>query len=1219
LLLEEQLDRATAQAVSSHVGDCRDCQAALERLTAETQVGSGGRSIALCPGTSSTPAPFLSMIHRLKEQSVSGRSPPRPGPSKKDTGEFPQVAGYEIIEELGRGGMGVVYLAMQSGLSRLVALKMILAGSSANPKDLDRFRQEAEAIARLHHPNIVQIYDIGEADCIPYFALEFVEEGNLGKRIGGEVQEHKPAAQFIETLARAIHFAHQRGIVHRDLKPANILLANEPDHAPVIADPIHRPLQSFRPKITDFGLAKRLDASSDGTQTGEVIGTPSYMAPEQAGSRHHLIGPATDVYALGAILYEMLTGRPPFKGPTPIETVLLVVHQEPMRPSQLQPGLPRDLETICLKCLNKNPAHRYASAEALANDLYRFRKGAPIEARPIQFPERVWKAARRRPATAALIVGICASIVLGFAGIAWQWHSATQARDQAHQAIVVKDTALKEKEDALYYSRISRSQLQWRLSDVGGAIQSLLECKPPDGQADPRGWEWYYLLGLFHSDLFTFQHSSGGSGGNAAFHPDGRRVVSLVGGHAIDDDAHRGEVTVWDASTGVSLASFRVPGTAHCMVLRHDGERLALATTDGAVLVLRTATGEEVFRIPADDQTIAGVAFSPKGDLLAWASWDQTVKICDAETGVIRHVLRGHSGSVHCVAFHPDGQLLASGDDDAAVILWNLQTGEALETFRDHKSAVFDAAFSPDGKLLATGGRNGNLKFWDMSTKKVIQSLTGRSGAVLDSCFSPDGRYLAYCGADGTVRVWNVEAGIERFVFRGHSSAVESVRFSQDGRRLVSSSPSEGIVKTWDLTRHPEYSTFARVGGRTDQRVRVRDLTGKANSTRLARTGPDLEALAFHANGKQIVSVSLGGTLQTWDASTGLLERQQSLPISDELVSPAVLYAFSSDGERLGARAREDARVAKTWDVASGEERVAFRGHTMPISALRFSGDGRRLVTCACDSGSPDRPHEIKVWDAATGQALANLTGRGLLFNAAFSPDGRWIAVGGQDGLLLLADWAKPGAVAKLTGHSGHVAALTFSPNGRLLAAAGIDQTLKLYELEGFIPSTGVSPKGIHAFEAVPPSLCDLAFSPDGRRLVGITHEVVKIWEVHTHREVMTLRGAARRNWDSIFNPRVLFSPDGRRLVGTNWDESISMWDSETLATPETFAARRAAADRRGVSWHLDEAESSLEHHNRQAAQFHYQLLRDQPLSAPLAVRRDGIARQLPGHPAANR
>ena len=460
-----------------------------------------------------------------------------------------------------------------------------------------------------------------------------------------------------------------------------------------------------------------------------------------------------------------------------------------------------------------------------------------------------------------------------------------------------------------------------------------------------------------------------------------------------------------------------------------------------------------MLRTPPDGQLIANLAFSPDGRKLAWASWDQTVKIGNAETGEVLHVLHGHGGRVQCVAFHPDGNLLASGDSEAIVKVWDTRTGKETATLRGHKSPVFGVNFNPDGSLLATGGSNGNLKLWDMSTGKVVQSLTGRSGAVLDNCFSPDGRYLAYGGGDGTVRVWDIESGIERLIFRGHSAQVESIRFSPDGQRLVSSSPSEAMVMVWDFTRHPEHATFARVRGGSDVQVKVRDLTGRAESALLARTGPDLEALAFHADGKHIVSIAVGGNLQIWDAATGLLKEQRALAISDELVSPAVLASFGPGGERLIARAREDSRVAKVWDVASGEERVVLRGHSMPIICARFSADGGRAVTCACDAKEEKKPHEIKIWDALTGDSLFSLTGNGLLFNAIFSPDGLTLAAGGEAGLVQFVDWFHSRKVTTLPGASGPVSALAFSKDGRLFAAAGIDKSLNIYDLEGFSPS----------------------------------------------------------------------------------------------------------------------------------------------------------------------
>jgi formylglycine-generating enzyme required for sulfatase activity/tRNA A-37 threonylcarbamoyl transferase component Bud32 len=301
----------------------------------------------------------------------------------------PEVAGYEILGELGRGGMGVVYKARQEGLNRIVALKMILGGIHADSKELIRFRSEAEAVADLQHPNIVQIYDIGEQDGRPFFSLEFVPGGTLEKKIDGKPQAPLYAAHIVETLARTIHAAHQHGIIHRDLKPANVLLTAEGE-----------------PKITDFGLAKRLADNSALTATNHVVGTPSYMAPEQASARKNAISTCSDIYALGAILYEMLTGRPPFQGETPLDTMMLVLHSDPVPPRQFQLKLPRDLEIICLKCLHKEPRKRYSSAEALADDLRRFISQEPIRARPAPPWERVWKWARRRP-TAAALVGMC--------------------------------------------------------------------------------------------------------------------------------------------------------------------------------------------------------------------------------------------------------------------------------------------------------------------------------------------------------------------------------------------------------------------------------------------------------------------------------------------------------------------------------------------------------------------------------------------------------------------------------------------------------------------------------------------------------------------------------------------------------------------------------------------------------------------------------------------
>jgi serine/threonine protein kinase/formylglycine-generating enzyme required for sulfatase activity len=352
--------------------------------------------------------------------------PTAPVPPPLPMLEAVRVPGYEILGVLGRGGMGVVYKARQVSLNRFVALKMVLAGGHAGPDELARFRAEAEAVACLQHPNIVQVYEVGEADGRPYFSLEYCAGGSLSDRLDGTPWPAERAAALIETLARAVDAAHQAGIVHRDLKPANILLV-PPRRAGATVEMSLAELSATRrafsdcgmPKITDFGVAKRLDGTDAKTVTGAVIGTPSYMAPEQTGGTGQAVGPATDTYSLGAILYEMLTGRPPFKGATPIDTVMQVVVEDPLPPRQLQSRVPRDLETICLKCLHKQPRKRYPSAEALADDLKRFLEGKPVLARPTPFWERAAKWAKRRPTSAAL-VALTLVMILGAVGVTWK-------------------------------------------------------------------------------------------------------------------------------------------------------------------------------------------------------------------------------------------------------------------------------------------------------------------------------------------------------------------------------------------------------------------------------------------------------------------------------------------------------------------------------------------------------------------------------------------------------------------------------------------------------------------------------------------------------------------------------------------------------------------------------------------------------------------------------
>jgi WD40 repeat protein len=841
---------------------------------------------------------------------------------------WPAVPGYEILGELGRGGMGVVYKAQQLGLKRLVALKMILAGAHAGADSLERFRREAEAIARLQHPNIVQVHEVGEHNGLPFFSLELCEGGSLAAKLKGTPLPAREAAQLVVTLAGAVGAAHQRGVIHRDLKPGNVLLTAD-----------------GTPKITDFGLAKKLDEAAGQTQSGAILGTPSYMAPEQAGGKMKEIGPATDVYALGAILYELLTGRPPFKAANSLDTLLLVMEQEPVAPRQLQPQVPRDLETICLKCLQKDSSKRYASALSLAEDLGRYLRREPIRARPARVWERGWKWMRRRPAVAGLLAALAAVVCGGFAGMTSLWLNAEKHRDRA--------------ERYLYASDINLAHAAWREAHLPRMLE-LLERHVPQRSdlEDLRGFEWHYLWRLCHREMLTFRGHDDGVF-SVAFSPDGKRLASASHGN------RRAEgVKIWDGQTGQEVIQLAGAYQAYCVAFSPDGKRLATAHAQQfskyGLKLWDTTTGRFLWEVvdtkalldPNRSFRVPSIAFSPDGQWLASAKGEDDksseIKVWDVRTGKEARCLQVQTPWVTSIAFSPDGKHLAGASHDRTVRLWDAQTGQEVLCLKGHTDRVLNVAFCPDGQRLASASKDGTARVWDARTGQETRILKGHTDGVTSVTFSPDGQRIASTSMDGTVKVWDAQTGQESLALRGHTNQVFSAAFSPDGRRLASASLDE-TVKVWDTLNDQEPLV-------------LKGHTGEVTN------------VTFSPDGQRLASASRDKTVMIWDVPSG----QQVLTLEGHK-HPIVSVAFRGDGHHLCsvAHGQPSKLEVQIWDAQAGQGISTLmdsaeqeRSFTQP-SYVALSPDGQHLA----GPGFGDRNLQLKIWDVQTFRETLTLKG----------------------------------------------------------------------------------------------------------------------------------------------------------------------------------------------------------------------------------------------------
>jgi len=1028
----------------------------------------------------------------------------RPSPRVTSFGD------YELLEEIARGGMGVVWKARQKSLNRLVALKMMLSGQFAQPEFVQRFRAEAEAIAQLQHPNIVAIHEVGEHEGQPYFTMDFVEGRTLAEIVREGPLPAQRAATYLKVIAEAVQYAHQHGILHRDLKPSNVLIDT-----------------NDQPRITDFGLAKRLTGDSELTLTGQVLGSPNYLAPEQAAGRQTDVGPTSDVYALGAMLYHLLTGRPPFQADSLTTLLRQVMETEPVSPRLLNASVPRDLETICLKCLEKEPSRRYASAQALADELGRFLLGEPILARPIAPTGKVWRWCRRKKTLAAALGAVVLVAALGFAGILSQWRRAEQQRRNAEASELLA-------RQNTYASDMNLAQRALEANDVRLAV-SLLDKHRPDGNSatDLRHWEWRYLWQLCQPDMSFSLRRDSAPVGAVATSRDGRLL-------AVQTDGHK--VTLWDLTTKRPMTELQGLGWIRAMTLSPSGGVLAVSrseeTKPPTVEFWDLHTGK-LTRSLSPPATVLSLAFSPDGKLLAMlddqgtaevSEWESNRRITNLTAAPFR---RGGTG---VVVFSPDGNRLAVGADYGWLQVVNLRSAAVRTIETQTIDGVSALAFSPDSHLLAAGFAytSGTVGLWDSDSGEPRGQLTNATAYVQRLAFTPDGRRLAAASVDGTIRIWNVAERTEVGRLRGHPAEGWALAFQADGQTLVSGC-GQGSACVWDLTALNKTYTHTKltISEWMTPNVPGQNFTPGALDPKIVqRLG-----LEFTPDSQSFITTDPEGTLGLWDAHT--IQQTEPLPA---LGSNCWGVALSPDGHWLAVG--DAAGKVHIWDWKT---RQLVRSFAVPFEwcgLLRFSPSGRFLIAKVSLN---NRSIRLKLWKTGGWEELPlRATGVAAPTAADFSPDDRFLALGYTDGAVTLQSVSSPQDETTFANHIAAVNEVRFSPDGRLLVTTIGDGSVKVWDV--------ATPHELATLRGHSGYVYGTTFWGDSRRVAtggGSAKNAVILWDVVAQRELLSLPTEGQ------FFLNLLVSPDGNTLVATSLDGHAHLWRVPSWA--EIAAAEKGA------------------------------------------------------------
>ena len=1045
------------------------------------------------------------------------------------------IGQYTLLEQIGEGGMGAVFLAEQSRpIQRTVALKIIKPGMDSR-QIIARFEAEEQALALMDHPNIARVLDAGTTETgRPYFVMELVD----GLPITRFCDEHglslRQRLELFVPVCQAVQHAHQKGIIHRDLKPSNVLVARS-DGEPV-------------PKVIDFGVAKaigpKLTERTLATEFGSIVGTLEYMSPEQAGLDELDIDTRSDIYSLGVILYELITGSTPLarqrvSESTILELLRMIREEEPPRPSnlvsttgalssiaaargleprQLRVILRGELDWIVIKALDKDRSRRYETANGLALDLLRYLRDEPVQACPPSASYRFQKFARRYRAALTTVVLVALALLAGTAVSTWQAIRAVQAREEA-------DRARQKAVQALYFADVQLAQQAQKAGNFAQADESLARHLSGPSQPDVRGWEWHYLQGLKGQLLRLRGHRA----------PVRAVWWSADGGQIRSADSEQSAI-LWDSANGEALKTWNTAKTSITFLAwSPDGHLVAGIDAKGTILIWEPAKGQmnALGRHPFG--SVQALAWNPRDGQLASAASNGTVQLWDVPGRRVLVILTGQSGSVNDLEWSPDGQRLASGGSDGTLLVWEPGRVGSVPTFRGRNQlGIFALSWNPDSHRLAVSGFRA-VNIWDVDTQRLVFTLPPLNwnhfafilGAISSVAWSPDGRLIA-TSAGETTTVWDAFTAEKRSTLHSGEGEIRHLAWSPDASTLIATN-EDGTMAVLNLAGAQDALT----------------LHGHTKAVRGASWSPD---------GRRIASASYDNTAKIWDAASG-----KELFTLRGHTNSVQWATWSPDSKRV-ATASKDGTI-RLWDASSGSETRVMRGPTGPVYRLSWHPEGK-LLAASCDQAT------LWVCDTTTGKEAFHVDraarGRGLMEWVSWSPNGRWLASVSADGLIKISDavgnevqsWQPSLSPSQPLRTSLYCVA--WSPDNTRLASSGRGSGVKVWDAR-----TGTELLTLHGHTDL---VYCIGWSPDGRRLASASFDrSLKIWDVETGHEVLTLHGHDDRIWS------VAWSPDGCQLATASDDGTVRIWGVPSPAAA-TSTTRGDALVR---AWHREQALSA--------------------------------------------